>query len=474
VAHVLECFYPYVPVAAQNFGISLYGLVYRRERLGGDFDAYVAGFNERDRWSRETMRSHVETELRKITLHAFEQVPYYAEKWKTAGIEKIDLLKMRLEDLPRLPLTPKQHVRSNPSSFVARNIAKSQRLLKYYSSGSTGTPVTAICTADGQRRFMAAREARSFGWAGSTIRGSRSMIGGRMIVRHANERPPYYRYNWAERQVYFSAYHISLQNIDSYVEGFNKYKPRLFTGYAYSHYSLARMMLERGLRLDFKPDALVLSSEKLTTGMKETIHKAFGARAYEQYGAVENCMLATECENGSLHVNPDFGIIEVIGENGEPLPPGKQGRIVCTGLLNLAQPLIRYQIGDLGVWSENTCACGRDHLPVLQEVTGRIEDVAVTSDGREFVRFHGLFIDLPHVIEAQVIQEKLDFFRVKVVPADGFSALDERLIQQRLWDRIGDVEVAIECVSELQKTERGKFKAVVVLPTVNHHDSQSV
>ena len=461
MAHSLERFYPYMPTWAQNVGISMYGLSYRRERLGGDFERYVAGFRERDRWPKEKMLAYVDRELRGVLTHAFDQVPYYRSTFQAKSISREDLLMMTAADLPALPITPKSDLRALPETFVAKDVAAREKLHRYHSSGSTGTPITAICTSAGHRKFIAAREVRSFGWAGSSVRRPRSMIGGRLVVPEAAARPPFHRYNWAERQVYFSAYHIAPSHVAHYVQALNHHRPKLLTGYAHSHYLLARMMCEQSMSLDYEPEALVLSSEKLTLEMKRVIRRAFRARAYEEYGAVENCVLATECEAGSLHVSSDFGILELVDEDGLPVSPGAEGRVLCTSLLNEAQPLIRYEVGDIGMWAAKSCSCGRDHLPVLQEIVGRIEDEVIGPDGREMVRFHGIFIDLPHVLEGQVIQETLTRFRVKVVPQNGFGAEDEKLIRQRFAQRLGSVEVIIEPVTAIPRTERGKFRAVI-------------
>jgi phenylacetate-CoA ligase len=461
MAHALEKIYPFVPVLLQNLGISLYGMAWKRERLGGDFQKYVEEFRARDRWSPEQMRNHVNAELRRVLCRAFDHVPFYQRAWKDSGVTRSDLAQIFVEDLPSLPVTPKQALRENPDAFVAQNIAQREKLNRYFSSGSTGTPITAICTNDAHRRFIAAREVRSFGWAGSSIHAPRAMIGGRMVVPKANASAPFHRYNFAEQQVYFSAYHIAPSNVHDYVRGFNEHRPRLLTGYANSYFLLARMMNEQGIALDYEPDAIVLCSEKLTPQMKAEIQRAFRARAFEEYGAVENCVLATECEHGSLHVNSDFGVLEIVDDNNEPVAPGVEGEILCTGLLNDAQPLIRYEIGDVGIWSENHCECGRNHLPVLKEIVGRLEDVVVGPDRRELVRFHGIFIDLPGVVEGQVIQETLDEFTVKIVTRKNLEQHVESLIRTRFAERLGQVNVKIERVAEIPRTERGKFRAVI-------------
>ena len=459
--HVLEKVYRHVPVWAQNLGISLYGIAYRRERLAGVFDKVVSEFRARDRWPVERMQEFLERRLRAVLSRAFHEVPYYSQKWKAAGLDSADLQRMTLNDLSKIPVTPKQDLVGNAHLFVAQDLAAKKKLHRYYSSGSTGTPVTSILSSEDHQRVFAAREARSFNWAGTSLRWPRAMIGGRLVVPDPDSKGPYYRYNWTEHQVYFSAFHISPDRVRDYLEGFHRHRPRVLTGYAHSHYTLARMMLESGLSLDYSPAALILGSEKLTPEMKTVIHKAFHARPYEEYGAVEQCVLATECEFGSLHVNPDFGIVEILDERNTPVPMGEVGRIVCTGLLTETQPLIRYDIGDFGMLSTANCSCGRDQLPVLREVTGRVEDSIIGKDGRQVVRFHGLFIDLPHVLEGQVIQETPDLIRVRVVAQPGFENQERQLIRQRLEERLGAIRVVVERVGGIERTARGKFRAVV-------------
>ena len=100
---------------------------------------------------------------------------------------------------------------------------------------------------------------------------------------------------------------------------------------------------------------------------------------------------------------------------GHPCKPGETGEVFSTGFLNFDQPLIRYRIGDRVKLSANqNTRCGRN-MTVIEEIAGRIEDTITGPDGRKLVRFHGVFVDLPNVIEGQVIQHALDDFEIKVV-----------------------------------------------------------
>jgi phenylacetate-CoA ligase len=457
----LESSYLSLPPWVQNIAVSLYGVAYRHERLGGNFKKYVDQFTERDRWSRDRMRAYVDSQLQSLVLHAFQNVPYYRLKWSQAGIAIADLQNITTDTLPNLPILPKMDLRMDPESFVAENQRTSTHLHRYKSSGSSGTPVTCVCSSDGHRAFMAAREVRSFGWAGTSIRARRSMLGGRRIVALGDVKPPFHRINWTERQIYLSAFHLSERNVRYYVDALNDFRPEFLTGYAHSHFSLARLITEQRLKITFQPKALVLSSEKLTSQMKSVIAEAFHARAFEEYGSVENCILATECAEGSLHFNPDFGIAEIVDEQGKEVPAGQDGKLLATGLLNYAQPLIRYEIGDRACLSAKPCVCGRDHLPTVEEIVGRMEDVIISPDGRQTVRFHWLFIGLPNVLQGQLVQETLHAIRVKVVPTSNFGAADAKQIEDRVRQHLGDVNVTVEPVAEIPRTERGKFKAVI-------------
>jgi len=147
------------------------------------------------------------------------------------------------------------------------------------------------------------------------------------------------------------------------------------------------------------------------------------------------------------------------------------GEVVSTGLMRDYQPMVRFRLGDLAAWDSRPCPCGRA-MPVIKEVVGRIEDVVVGPDGRQMVRFHGIFVDQPHVREGQIVQESLDRIRVKVVPADGYGPADESEIVRRVQQRLTpEMQVVVEIVAAIPRTKAGKFKAVVSMldPTRGEH-----
>jgi phenylacetate-CoA ligase len=331
----------------------------------------------------------------------------------------------------------------------------------FLTSGSTGTPVATWWTAREARDARALREVRSAGWAGVSFSQGRATFSGRLVVPDPHSTGPFHRFNRVEKQVYFSAFHLNRDNADRYVDALRQHGVVWLTGYAVSYYLLARHILDRGLQVP-PLKAVITTSEKVTAPMREIMEQAYGCGVFEEYGTVENAVFASQCEHGRLHASPDAGVVEILRPDGTACAPGEPGEVVATGFIRRYQPFIRYRVGDVAAWDPEPCPCGR-HMPVLSEIVGRIEDVVVGPDGREMVRFHGIFVGQEHVVEGQVIQEALDRIRVKVVPTEAFGPDDVHDIQQRIRQRLGEVQVAVDTVASIPRTPSGKFQAVVSL-----------
>jgi phenylacetate-CoA ligase len=281
-----------------------------------------------------------------------------------------------------------------------------------------------------------------------------------MVVPDPESRGPYHRYNVFERQVYFSAFHLSPASVATYVAALRRHRPTWLTGYANSWYTLARLAKEAGLDCP-SPRAVITTSEKVTPHMRSVMEDFFGCKVYEEYGTVEDVAYASECERGGLHVSPDAGIVEIVDAAGKPVGPGEFGRVVATGFVRHHQLFVRFALGDEAAWSDATCPCGRE-MPLLQEIRGRIEDAVVGPDGREMVRFHGIFVDQPHIAEGQIVQEALHEITVNVVPTSGFASADVEEIRRRVQARLTpDVTINVRTVASIPRTAAGKFQAVV-------------
>lgn len=446
------------PVWLQNLLVSAYGLQWKKRRFGGVFPGAYKAAKERENFTTDQWQQYVQQQLQNILLHAFEHVPFYNESFKANGLTAEIIKKITPETIAQLPILSKEQLRKHgTTTLLANNKEKHGEF--FASSGSTGTPTQILFSHAMHQRWMAIFEARVRNWAGVNSFEPRGMIGGRRVLADAANKPPFYRYNYFEKQVYFSAYHISKQNATDYLHGMQKHHVHYMTGYAMSNFFLARFFKELNIEAP-QLKAVITSSEKLTDEMRQTFADVYHCKTFDGWSGVEACALITECEHGSLHISPDAGLLEVLDDNMQPVAANNAGTVYCTGFLNYDQPLIRYNIGDKMMLSNKQCSCGR-HMPVVQEILGRVEDVIVSKDGRQMVRFHSVFNSLHSIKQAQVIQETTDTILVKIVADGKADATEKETIRQRIISQLGAMQIIIEEVPTIPLNNNGKFQAVV-------------
>jgi len=450
----LDKLYARAPLLLQNLMVSGYGLYWHWARFGKGFKNFAREFRDRERFSESDWKQYQEEQLSGLVRICAENIPYYSEHWTESQKQT-----STLSELQNLPLLEKKPLREDPYQFLRQDKRPIPRF-KFFTSGTTGTPITSFFTLPEFRKTLALREARSANWAGVSFSEPRATFSGRMVQPDPADEDHIYRYNAIEKQVYFSAFHLKPKTAPRYLEALSRHHVTWMTGYAVSFYLLAQYVLDQALSVP-PLKAVITTSEKLTPGMRKVISEAFQCRVFEEYSTVETALFASECEHGRLHLSPDVSITEILRPDGTPCLPGEVGEVVTTALLNSYQPLMRYRLGDLAAWDPGPCPCGRQ-MPVIKEVVGRLEEVVTGPDGRQLVRFHGIFTDQPNIIEGQIIQETLREFKVKVVTTAGFSERDETDIQNRMVKRLGmNVNITIEKVNAIPRSTSGKFIAVI-------------
>jgi len=87
--------------------------------------------------------------------------------------------------------------------------------------------------------------------------------------------------------------------------------------------------------------------------------------------------------------------------------------------------------------------------------------VLIAPDGRGIVQIDAIFDDLPNLKEAQIVQESLDEFRIRVVPAPDWSEADERELMAAFKSRVSGVRVTVETTDVIERTSSGKFRVIV-------------
>jgi phenylacetate-CoA ligase len=461
---ILDSLYSSSPIWVQQIMVTSYGWIWFRRRFNSYFHRLVAEYQSRDNWMREQFLAYQEKSLLQL-LQTADRSPYYQAVFKEA---KVNWQLPAFEILADLPLLSKETLRTHARDLLTQHpVPKSTVVFK--SSGTTGTPTEIYYTPEFHALELAVPAARNLAWAGVSSHSRRVMFGVRKVCRFDQDKPPFWRFSPAENMAYASVYHLSPKNIPAYLDFLRKYKPAMVMGYPSALHTIAQFALEH----NDKPapaKAIFTTSETVTELHRQTIENAWQCKIYDRYGAVEGCMLAFQCEHGRYHVSPEVGVIEIINTKGQPCALGELGEVICTGLNNLLQPLIRYRTGDVACWAvDQSCPCGRQ-MPILESIEGRVEDICITSDGRQMLRFDTVFKGVENIREAQVVQEQLDLFTILLVPGNSFDDHDIQKIKDNMRLHAGEVRVNVHLVDQIERTASGKFRAVICNLNQNEKD----
>lgn len=451
IYHLLP--YPLRVLAASGRGYYL-----RWWRYGPETERLVEEALERETWSFKQWKRWQEDRLSHILHRAATKVPYYRQYW-------LDRCRhgdrTSWKELKNWPILKKEALRENSQSFVAED-CDPRGMFCDHTSGTTATPLFIYSKKSVVRQAYALFEARIRRWHGVSLKDRWVMLGGQLVAPFDQSGPPFWVWNSGLNQLYMSSYHLSHNHIPSYLKALRRYSPKYIYGYGSSMYSLAQFILEEKAEVPHL-QAAISNAEPFYQFQREGIIKAFKCPVRDTYGMAECVCAASECQAGTLHLWPEAGLIEVLSDGAdEPLSAGETGRLICTGLLNVDMPLIRYEVGDRGALGpqKDLCACGRT-LPVLQGIEGRKDDLIITSDGRRIGRLDPVFKTGLRIRQAQIIQESIRRIRVRFIPANGYTDQDGLIITQRLKERVGEMEIILEPVDNLPRTASGKFRAVI-------------
>lgn len=449
--------YHRLPYPLRVLFASLHGMHLNMTRYSADTGQLVADALARENWSTSQWQVWQDEHLAQMLWYAGKKVPYYRQHWENRRRQGD---KSSAEFLINWPVLSKETLHTNPKSFIADGVNPRTQIVEH-TSGTTGKPLTLWMSKNAIRQWYALFETRWRGWYGLSRRDIWGILGGQLVAPYSQHLPPFWVWNAGMKQLYFSSYHLRPQNITAYIEAIRKHKLVYLLGYASSLYSLAQIALEQNLKIPILK-AVISNAEPLYAHQRDVISKAFQCLVFDTYGVSENICAASECLKGNLHLWPEVGVTEIFDDKDDaPLPIGRTGRLICSGFLNLTMPLIRYEVGDRGFLSkESSCSCGRN-LPTLGGIEGRNDDVILTRDGRRIGRLDSVFkADLP-IREAQIIQETLERVVVRYVPVKGCSRKDLDSLVERLFRRLGEMEIILEEVEHIPRSSNGKFRAVI-------------
>jgi phenylacetate-CoA ligase len=447
--------YPALPVFAQNLACSWAGWRRARMRFTPHFHRTLAAWEKSAAGPAELLHAIQRERLFRLAERARRHVPYYRDL--PPPCDARDPAEAIARTLAAWPPLEKASYRDRCEEFIARDLPRG-RLIRGKTSGTTGMALPLWYTPEALAEEFASfwRQRRRFG----VQPGDPSLtFAGQLVVPFRSTRPPFWRVNRWGRQTLFSLYHMTPANLRAYVDGIHAAPARYVQGYPSAIHLAARALLDAGRPLPAGRLAGVFtSSESLLAFQRETIERAFGAPVRDRYGVSEFCVSMTECEQRRLHVDMEFGIVEV--EVVESHEDWERGPLLVTGLSNDATPFLRYRVGDIGTRARTPCPCGRPG-DVFLDVDGRIEDYVMTPDGRLIGRLDHIFKEQLDVAEAQIVQETRDAVEVRVVRRPSWSPASERSLMKEIRSRLGDaIQVELAFLDSIPRESNGKFRAV--------------
>ncbi|WP_027389450.1 phenylacetate--CoA ligase family protein [Chrysiogenes arsenatis] len=294
--------------------------------------------------------------------------PYYRSVLSV--LSDTALSHLTLAQLSALPLTSKQDIEANPSAFWC--CPESDIIDICQTSGTTGTPVTIPLTAHDLER-LAFNEALTFQRLNISAND-------RVLVAVAIERcfMAGLAYYLGAQKIGATALRGGSSNTGHLVQLVKQYRPDYIIGVP----SLIAELGKRLLAENINPASLnikgficigepVRASDLSLLPLASRLSELWNAPVFGTYASTEMATAFTDCLHGcGGHINTELIAVEILNEQGEPLPSGVPGEVVVTPLQVRGMPLLRYQTGDIAYIIDEPCPCGRTS-PRLSPVLGR-------------------------------------------------------------------------------------------------------
>lgn len=449
--------YSHSPPFARNWVVSRYSSKRGRVKFGARFHETLVDLTRTQWYENARLQQLQDEKLRRLAHYVVEFVPYYRDLF-----DRLELKASEIEgvsDLARLPVLEKSDVQDAGHDLFSNLFHDKAAYEDFLTSGTTGKPVLIRVSAEALQMEKAFTWLHRR-WGGIEVGDITAAFVGFPLVPTRQSKPPFWVHDKSENRVMYSLQHLSRKNMRFYAESLARVAPRMIYGYPTAIFLVAQHLNDMGIR-NIRPRAIFTASETLLDHQRAEIEQAFGCHILDWYGANELVANIVQCERGLYHVKQEYGVVEVLKRDGTPAGPGEKGDLIGTGLNNLAMPLFRYRVGDTIVPKAGVCDCGRGG-PLVEQITGRVEDVIVTPDGRWLTRLDFIFKGLDFVEEAQLVQEERAELRVRVVRKEGFHVGIEQAITANLREMLGDeIRLVFEYMDQIPRTKSGKFRFVI-------------
>jgi len=404
-------------------------------------------------WSHEHIKKYQWQQLISLLNHAYNHVPYYQKLFKARGITPEDI--KSIYDFQQLPFLTKEIVQKYSKELKATNHSRYK-----FEETSTGGSTGYLLRFDIEKGVWFAKH---LAYMKILIERAGCHVMDKSVQIIGREKP--WEYRPLSRTLVLSSYHMTDQNLPIYLKKIRRLQPQYFISYPSAITMLATYMKNNSFELKGLK-AIFCFGENIYDWQREFLEKFFKCRVHGQYGHREQCILAGTCEkSNSYHIFPDYGFVELIDRNGQPvIKDGETGEIIATGFHTEIFPFIRYKTGDIATYSTDRCECGRNY-PLYKSIEGRVQDFLVSKTKR-LVPLMGVLQLIAksssYMKEYQLYQDCEGEIILHIVKKEGFSNNDVRHIRENFQTRLGDeFSLSLMYVDTISRTSRGKYQFLI-------------
>ena len=448
---MLEKLYNRSPIFWQHVMVTMAGYQKNKQRYGKIYDEYRLFLAEFDGWSYEEQQSYQNKELVTFIRYAVQNSRFYQKLY--AGIDLNEI--KGIKDLSKLPVVDKEMLREQMDEVVT--IPQKGAVIEK-TGGTTGKSLVVLRTVEDMMRRMAMLDHFKARIGFENRKMKRATFNAKSIVPAKQQKKVFWRYNHAGKQMIYTPFRLSEENMKYYVASLNRFKPHAIDGYFTSITDIAQYIERHQLKLTFTPVAIFPTSETITESGRALLERVFKCKVYDQYASSEGAPFVTECQYQTLHVEMASGVFEHFEAGSD--------EVLVTSFTTHGTPLIRYRIGDAMVFADqmSPCPCCME-APIVKEIKGRKLDFLYTAQGAKVnaANVAGLFKNLGNaVIRAQTIQDQRDEITILLeTDKRRYNAEFEMELVEEFQRRFGlDTKLVIQHVDEIPREKSGKFRMI--------------
>ncbi|TXT54872.1 MAG: putative Phenylacetate-CoA ligase [Candidatus Thorarchaeota archaeon] len=423
--------------------IRMYELVTRR-----NIWKPLKSLSESQWYTPKEIRQLQEEKLLLLMHHAYETVPWYRKVFNQMDIYSPK--QISIESFEEMPILKKRILQLHyPQKLLSRHFDR-QGGFEDRTGGTTGGP-TRYFVGPKAAGYRAANATRNQHWYNYFHGQSNALIWGAERDLSSDNIQSRIFQQLSLNRIEMNAWDMTETQMRKFAIKVQKQRPRILAGYAGAVAIFAKFTLENNIDLKFD-SGIVVSGELLTDQNREIIETAFGSKIFNRYGTREFGSIAHECScHDGLHINGESFIIE----QGEKYDDGYS--LLVTDLNNFAMPMIRYEIGDVGLLSTRKCKCGRG-LPLLETILGRTTSYIITPQGSYVngIVFPHLLRDYGEILEFRVIQQNIDEIDIFLVLKNPLDEKQKESIRRRLSNFLQSIRINLIEVDKISLADSGK------------------